>query len=236
MLLWLAHRQNAPFVLALPAGLSVAVFAHALRKAFSTRNSSELALLVWMLVPMATVMYVHLPAKFLVPVAPAAAILVAASLAKRPRIGAVVLTVTIVSGLALGVAILRADQRFAGFGRTVAQSLIAPQVARGERVWFNGHWGFQWYAELAGAQCMTIRAPFPQPGDIVYSAEHSESLIALEEMREFKLIKRLQDKTPGGRILSHAHGAGFYSNTWGYLPWAWGSDAIETINIYRFAP
>ena len=235
-LLWLAHRQEAPYVIALVAGTSVAAFAQALRRAFAGRDSKELVLLAWMLVPLATVIYVHLPAKFLVPVAPAAAIVVADSLARRPRLGAVVLAVTLVAGTVLGVAILRADQRFAGFGRGVAQNIIAPQVARGEQVWFNGHWGFQWYAEQAGARCLAINQPLPSPGALVFSAERSEAVLALSEMKGFVLVRRLQDATPGGRINSSIHGSGFYSNAWGYLPWAWGSDPIEIIDIYRFSP
>ena len=236
VLLWLAHRQEAPYIIALVAGVSVAAFVHAVRRAVAGKNSKELVLLAWILVPLATAIYVHLPAKFLVPVAPAAAILIAASLAQRPRLGAAVLAVTLVAGTVLGVAILRADQRFAGFGRTVAQTMIAPQVARGERVLFNGHWGFQWYAEKAGAVSMAINANFPRPGDTVYSAERSEALFVLEDMKEFKHVRRLQDATPGGRIKSRIHGAGFYSNAWGYLPWAWGNDVIEIIDIYRYSP
>ena len=233
---WLVNRQDVTYAVSLVAGMSVAAFAHAARRAFLRKDSLELVLLLWILVPLATMMYVHLPAKFLVPVAPAAAILIAISMAQRPRLGAAVLAVTLVAGTALGVAILRADQRFAGFGRTVAQTLIAPQVARGEQVWFNGHWGFQWYAEQAGARCLTSHAPFPQPGDTIYSAERSLPDIAVAEVVDFRLINRLQDATPGGRIMSRQHGSGFFSNAWGYLPWAWGSDIIELIDVYRFSP
>ena len=235
-LLWMAHKQEAPYAVALVAGVGAAALVHAVRRAIINRDTKDLVLLAWLLIPVATVIYVHLPAKYLVPVAPVAAILVAASMAKRPRAGTAVLALTLVAGTVLGVAILRADQRFAGFGRSVAQTMIAPQVARGERVWFNGHWGFQWYAEQAGAKCLTSHAPFPKPGDTIYSAERSLPDIAITEVIDFRHVKRLQEATPGGRIMSGVHGSGFYSNAWGYLPWAWGNDPIEIIDVYRYLP
>ena len=28
-------------------------------------------------------------------------------------------------------------------------------------------------------------------------------------------------------------GAGFWSNSWGYLPWAWGSDVVEQFDVWE---
>jgi hypothetical protein len=33
--------------------------------------------------------------------------------------------------------------------------------------------------------------------------------------------------------MSFALGAGFYNNAWGYLPWAWGDDAIDRYALWR---
>ena len=80
-----------------------------------------------------------------------------------------------VLGVVLGVALLRADAALAGAGRRAGPTLIAPRVAAGERVWFVGHWGFQWYAERAGARIVTTTPPYPAPGRSPSSA--AESLI-----------------------------------------------------------
>ncbi len=80
---------------------------------------------------------------------------------------------TTVAGCALGFAILRADAAFADVGRRAAAELIAPRIAAGERVWFLGRWGFQWYAERAGARPVTLTAPFPARGDEVVVATAS---------------------------------------------------------------
>jgi hypothetical protein len=132
----------------------------------------------------------------------------------------------------LGVAILRADARLGELGRRAAAELVAPRVAAGQRVWFQGHWGFQWYAEEAGAQAATLVAPFPEPGDfLVVSAASIRSERVLEAITTrnpaMRLVGVLQDTSPGGRIMNKKLGAGFYSNMSGYLPWSWGDGPID---------
>ena len=45
------------------------------------------------------------------------------------------------------------------------------------------------------------------------------------------LVTTLTDERPGGRVMSS--GAGLWSNTWGYLPWAWGDSAVETFELWQ---
>jgi len=48
-----------------------------------------------------------------------------------------------------------------------------------------------------------------------------------------KLLATLKDSTPGGRIMDNSLGSGFYSNRWGYLPWAWGDDVIDRFFLWQ---
>ena len=146
------------------------------------------------------------------------------------------MAVTVVLGITLGIAILRADSAFSGFGRTAASTLIAPAVAAGHRVWYVGHWGFQWYAEKAGARYFTITPPYPAIGDLVVSSLNSEPSLEVEEMDALTRLRRIEDRRPGGRVMSREAGAGFYSNTWGYLPWAWGDDIIDAFDLWMVKP
>jgi hypothetical protein len=36
--------------------------------------------------------------------------------------------------------------------------------------------------------------------------------------------------------MSKKHGAGFFSNTWGYLPWVWGHDIIDAFDVWVARP
>jgi len=57
--------------------------------------------------------------------------------------------VTVALGAILGLRSC-ALTRILGFSRVAAETLIAPAVKSGQRVWYVGHWGFQWYAEKQG--------------------------------------------------------------------------------------
>jgi hypothetical protein len=221
--------------LALVAAAGVAAIWDALALGWAARDWRQLALGCWLLVALCAVPYFNLPAKLLCVSAPAAALLLSGELARRGRRTAiVVLGVTVVMGAGLGVAILRADAALGELGRRAAAEMIAPRVAAGQRVWFVGHWGFQWYAENAGARPATLTPPYPAPGDhLVVSlvSARSDAVIEAIESRNPTMTRVgvLQDVTPGGRILNKRLGAGFYSNISGYWPWVWSDAPIDVI-------
>jgi len=232
----LGHVRDASYALAPVAGLGVAVLVDVLVDAVRRRDGAQAVLGLWLLLAVPTAVYVHLPAKYLLPSAPAAAILLARAMAERPRIGRPVLALTLALGVALGVAILRADAAFAGLGRQAARTLIAPSVAAGHRVWYAGHWGFQWYAEKAGARFFPVTPPYPEVGDLVVSSANSEPHIVPEEMEALVRLGRLEDRSPGGRVMDRRSGAGFFSSSWGYLPWSWSDGIIDAYDVWRVVP
>jgi 4-amino-4-deoxy-L-arabinose transferase-like glycosyltransferase len=215
-------------------GFGFAVVADLARDAAARRDSAHAVLALWILVALPIVVYLHFPSKYLVPCAPAAAILASTALAALPRRAAVASAGTLVAAGALfGVLILRADEVFAGLGRRAVEELVEPRVAAGDKVWFNAHWGFQWYAERAGAHCVTTSQPHPQRGDYVVSAEVTITGVPIEAFRGRELVATIADDAPGGRIVSSADGAGFYSNGWGYLPWVWSSRPVDRFQLWR---
>jgi len=216
------------------AGLGIAVLADIARDAAAQRDPTRAMLALWMLVALPIVVYLHFPSKYLVPCAPAAAIIAAAALMQLPRARAVGLAAALIAASSLvGVLILRADEVFAGLGRRAVEELVAPQVAAGNKVWFNGHWGFQWYAERAGARCVTTTQPHPARGDYIVSAAVTITGVPIQAFRDRELVATVSDEAPGGRIISGAEGAGFYSNGWGYLPWVWGRGPVDRFELWR---
>ncbi len=236
-LLWLARARlplPAPYHVAPIAGLGVAVLWDILADAWRRRDRIQIALGLWLLIALVATPYFQVPSKFLLASAPAAALLVAREMSeRRGRVPLVILGVTGALGLALGVAVLRADAAFAGLGRGAAAALVAPQVAAGRTVWFTGHWGFQWYAEKAGGRIVTLTPPYPAPGDLVVVSRNSEAgyrinRMVLQDLR-LRYVGAVEDRTPGGRLM--ADGAGFYSNGWGYLPWTWGEGVLDAFLV-----
>jgi hypothetical protein len=224
--------EVGPIAAAPAAGLGAAVIWDLVRDAWSRRDGVQIVLGCWLFAPAVIVPYLHLPSKYLVAAAPAAAIAVARALAQRPasRSRAIV-AATLLPAVLLGVAILRADSVFAGLGRRAATELVAPRIAEGERVWFNGHWGFQWYAEKAGARSLTQTRPHPEWKDLVVSTAHAEGEL-MGALPKRRLVATVDDGRPGGRIMSREHGAGFFSNGWGYLPWSWGSEPVDRYELW----
>jgi hypothetical protein len=187
----------------------------------------------WLLVAAPVMIYQHMPSKYQLASAPAVAILLASALGERPDKTRRVATVAIVaSGLCLGLLIVKADADLAALGRDAARELIAPNVIAGHRVWFDGHWGFQWYAEKVGALCLTATPPRPSSGDLAVSSLRTGGGVnALFPART--LIRSVEGTSSGGRIISSSLGAGFYGTAWGYLPWAWGEDVIDRYDLWR---
>ncbi|MFA6092730.1 MAG: hypothetical protein WCU88_11825 [Elusimicrobiota bacterium] len=215
------------------AGLGAAVLWDILHDAWTRGDGPQFVLGSWLLAALPVCAYLHMPSKYLLASAPAAAILVARALAaSTAALRRAVLGLTLVLGAGLGVLILRADAAFADLGRRAAAEMIAPRIREGRNVWFAGHWGFQWYAEKAGARCLTALPPHPLRGDLVVSTEHSFGR-TIELFSNRKELSDLVDLTPGGRIMDQSLGAGFYSNAWGCLPWAWGSTEIDRFVLWE---
>lgn len=216
------------------AVLGAAVLVDVLCDAWKRRDGTQLTLGLWLLVPLPVVTYLHFPSKYLLASAPAAALLVARALSRDARLaprwasaGAAAL------GLLLGIAILRADAAFAGVGRRAAAELIGPRVAAGQRVWYAGHWGFQWYAEQAGARYLAAAPPYPARGDLLVTTLRSMPSRTARLYPDRTLLGVIDEAERGGRIMCPEAGAGFYSNGFGFFPWSWGAAVVDRFELWR---
>jgi hypothetical protein len=205
--------------------LGMAVLVDIVVDVIRRRDLVETALAAWLFIALPAVAYAHLPPKYLVPAAPAMAILIARHVEQRATR---VLAAIACAGLALGVLIIRADATHAEIGRR-GGDVVAEYVHRGERVWFDGGWGFQWYAARAGGMQLTAVETGVVPGDIVVAATQAW----LVKPRPNKvLVERIKLDSPGGRILQRP--AGFFSNVeWGPLPWMWSRRPLQPIEVWR---
>lgn len=234
-----SRATNFYWALVPVAGLGAAALADALREARALRRVEDLALWCWLLIGLVALPYVQLPAKYLVASAPAAAILVARAAGRaRGMFPRVALGLTLVVGASLGLAIIRADAALSGMSKWAVEKLIEPRVAAGEKVWFVGHWGFQWYAENAGARPVSLSTQFPSAGDtVVVSAGSSPSEKVLKRLRrdfpDAVPLDRLTDTTRGGRVMNVRRKVGFFSNGHGALPWTWSRAPLDEFTVWQ---
>ncbi|HEY2775513.1 MAG TPA: hypothetical protein VGK20_15840 [Candidatus Binatia bacterium] len=232
----LLSGENGPrwMWLAPVSGLGMAVVADVVLRALMSRERRELLLALWLLVPLPIVIYLHFPSKYLVACAPAAAIVAARAIRSLPGPAASLAGALLVAaGSVTGVLILSADASFADLGRRAAAELVAPHVAAGDKVWFSAHWGFQWYAERAGARCLSTVPPFPSRGDYFVTANVTISGGVPAGFRDRELVATVKDDRPGGRLIDSKAGAGFWSNGWGFLPWVWSGDELDRFDLWR---
>ena len=196
----------------------------------------EVCLGAWMLVPLPVLMYVNYSPKYLLLCAPATAILVVEWMrAYGPVLRVSILAALVIMGMALSAAIIRVDARMATLDRRAAEELIAPQVLAGRSVWFVGHWGFHWYATLAGAQPITVNGPLPSAGDLVVRSFSSGSQ-ALRLLPNRQLLAWYwQDTTARSQIMSRPARAGFYADWWGPFPIGHARDDSSGAQVWRVA-
>jgi hypothetical protein len=212
--------------------LAIDVLVDIARDSIRRRDWLQLSLWVWLMMGIATAVYVQLPAKLLLPSAPAMALLISRRLTPglsrtKEKVG---ITVATALSLLLGFLLLRGDAELAEVGRRGGR-LVAEQIGQRRTVWMDGGWGFQWYAMEAGAIPLAKTPPFPKPGDIVVAGPQGR-LVRDYENKSLLHLEIFDD--PGGRI--QGDGAGFYSKYSGLLPWTWGTGEYSRLEVWRIEP
>jgi hypothetical protein len=67
----------------------------------------------------------------------------------------------------IALSLVMADYRLADSARTAAELITAKCKPPGHELWFEGHWGFQYYLEKSGGQPVDFQRSVLQPGDVV---------------------------------------------------------------------
>ena len=214
------------------AGLGAFVIMDIILWSVQSHDVTRLACVLWLALPLAALPYIHLPVKFLVPCAPAAALIVADVLRPFPwRITA--LLGILAAGTVFGLLVLRADYQFAEMGRQAAHRLLAPRVAAGHRVWFASQWGFNWYAVKEGCQVLKSQ-DVPSPGDFFARGDMEGWPETLKRLPPALLVESYAVVGPGGRTMSEKDGAGLYTNNFGDLMWVWGTGEWNRYDLWQF--
>ena len=105
-------------------------------------------------------------------------------------------------------------------------------------VWFQGHWGFQYYMQKLGMHPLDFHQSTLNPGDLLVTWSQSQfrahlgdappqEFVASDELLEVKL--RQPVITMGWGV------AGFYTSYEGLLPFAFRTAPPEQYRLYRIA-
>jgi hypothetical protein len=199
------------------------------------RLAGSVLLSLWILGTFLFAAYVNytVNARSIYPLIPAAAILLAkklddANVLSDRRTKSAVAILIILSGI-FSIWVAAGDAALANSARRAAA--LAVDKAKGAPVWFEGHWGFQYYMEALGARELDFSNPELNPGDFlvvpsnnIQTRMNPRLAVAAQESLEFPLNDWIT-------TISWQLGAGFYSSYWGPIPFAIGRVPPESYTI-----
>jgi 4-amino-4-deoxy-L-arabinose transferase-like glycosyltransferase len=171
----------------------------------------------------------------LLPAAPAVAILLAAE-AKVARARAFGVSLELFAMLGIGVLaglfVAQGDEALARSARDAAREIARTHLRAGQRLWYQGAWGFQYYMDMEGAKKVDWHHTEAVPGDeMVMGASNTVGLFPLPP----PIVSLLTDyriAVPAlASTLSSETGAGFYSALFGPAPFIFGAPPDEVYYV-----
>jgi 4-amino-4-deoxy-L-arabinose transferase-like glycosyltransferase len=176
--------------------------------------------------------------RVVLPMAPAVAMLAVRERASlRPAAVSMLgrhLALPALAGLALSLGVARGDEQWAEAAPLAAEAIVASHEQEGRgRLFFQGHWGLQYYIQPLGARSYDRYRDFLRVGDLVVVPLNNSNLLRFPD----HWIERVRVlRIPSSRwftLNAFERGAGFYSSVWGPLPFAVGAAPEEVYEVQR---
>jgi 4-amino-4-deoxy-L-arabinose transferase-like glycosyltransferase len=170
----------------------------------------------------------------LLPMAPAVAILLWRRIEtnnwfKKPAY----LSVAFGAAALISLLVTRADYQLASTARAAAKE-VRQKLDRSLPIWFQGHWGFQYYAQAEGFKAFDEkRYSEIKPGHLMVIPSNNTNIVVPAGATEFvETIRELPCSWLS--TMNKALSAGFYSSGAGPVPFAFGRVPPEDYRIVRF--
>jgi hypothetical protein len=220
-------RQGFCANLMITMGLMIAAGVSLIGLAFDEwrkpRDSRTLLILLWIIGTFVFAAFINwtINARSMLPAAPAAGILIASRLEGR-RINPFRLLIPVLFAAVIAVAVVWADYAEANAARTAAAVIRREFNSASTKLFFEGHWGFQFYMEEAGYEPLNFKTPNITVGDLLVIPEDNTTLSYPSRDTVF-LVKNIEFVScPWLATINSRCGAGFYSQIWGPVPYLFG--------------
>jgi hypothetical protein len=175
-------------------------------------------------------------ARSILPMAPAVGILVCMRM-ERGKSGNGMAAIRYIAPLlpaaVIAIAVTWADYSLADTARTAANVIHRNYAAAGQKIWFEGHWGFQFYMQAYGDKPVDVKKRDIAAGDIIVVPINNVNTVPLKEDR-ISLKKTLQ-LIPCRWLTTMQKdiGAGFYLHRSGPVPFIFGKIPPETYLLFE---
>ena len=172
----------------------------------------------------------------LLPMVPAVGILVVRSLERTVLAGRsrwpVSVWVCLLAGAGVGWMTARAEYQIARADRDCAQHVWAKYGHDGKRLWFEGHWGFQYYLQGLGGTPVDVMHSPVAPGDHLAIPSNNSNVFRPDPN---KVTLRETFSAPGPAWLTTWNvtvGAAFHASVRGPVPFYIGSSPPESVTVF----
>ncbi len=225
----------AQISVAVIVGLGILVIATA--DLVENRNSVSLLLFLWMLGTFIFAAFINwtINIRSILPMAPAVGILLMRRI-QSGRADALLKSRAPLPFLLLASALLVflvtwADASLANTARSAAVEITKKYGGQSRPLWFEGHWGFQYYMQLHGGTPLNFKRPELEKGSMVVIPSNNTNVVALPP-NIAEIIETLEYHPCGWlTTMNRILGAGYYSSIWGPIPFAAGAVPPERYRV-----
>ena len=200
------------------------------------KNAESLLLVLWVFGTFAfSILNWTINGRSILPMVPAVAILLLRRIEAVNEAKALRLHWPLAIAAAMSLFVARADYQLANSARAAAIQ-IKNQFggSAANTIWFQGHWGFQYYAQANGLLAFDATHQRSHPGDLIVLPFNNTNLVSIPK----ETVERVTTiELPASRWLatmSRPLGAGFYMDILGPLPFAFGAVPPEKYYVLRF--
>lgn len=215
-----------------------ALTAHAAWSMWHRRDAVTILLAVWLLgtLVFAGVVNWTCNGRSILPLVPAAAILALrdARLPFSSRWEIWLRPAFVAAGLALSLLVTHGEAEFANSDREMAHALLTDYPpSKAQTVWFQGHWGWQYYLQAGGAQPIDFKHTVVSPTDVILLTLDNTSVFELGTAVTQVVEERTSPQSRFVGTMCEPRGAAFHASKQGPLPFRLGSTPPHHYQVSR---
>jgi hypothetical protein len=218
----------------------VSVLGLAIADAWHRRDARSCLLALWVLGTFLFAGFFNwtVNGRSILPMAPAVGILLARRLEQLAQAGKIIwqggVNICLAAGAVLAFGVAAADFQLAKAVRRSAEQTHAKYGGGEKTLWFQGHWGFQYYMERLGAKAVDMKHPVTKPDDFLAIPSNNTN-VKLPNKQETHSLEVLSIQGPRW-VTTTGMAAGFYTSVSGLLPFAFGHVPPEKVLMYAIKP
>lgn len=199
---------------------------------YKRHDSASIVLLLWVFGTLAFTGFFNwtVNARSILPMAPALGIIIARGIGDKAHKKLLRWQwAALIPAALLSLLVTYADYTWANSQRDMANRILRDYGNINRSIWFEGHWGFQYYMQKNGFKPMELtRSDLVKSGDIIVLAYSNTNVYPIPEAYAHQVDVFRLPVCPFLSVMNIFSHAGFYSNGWGPLPYTFGKVPMET--------